>query len=101
MSAGKIGVIVIAILAVVAIAVGLSEIDTEGTRVPSGSVCADNVAYLQGGVDSYREAFGEFPTTLEQLLETKDGKGPFVERIDLRCPSTGKPYRIQDGVVSD
>jgi hypothetical protein len=101
MSAGKIGIIIVALLAVVAIAVGMSEIDTEGSKAPAGSDCAANVEYLQAGVDSYKQAFGELPTTFEQLLETKDGKGPFVERIDYRCPSTGRPYKIQNGIVTD
>lgn len=68
---------------------------------PSGRVCAENIAYLQAGVDRYQAAFGVYPTELEQLLESSAGQEPFVETIDLRCPSSGRPYIIENGVVRD
>jgi len=100
-SFGTVGII-IAVIAVVAI-VGLLEYNRVATPpgVPSGNVCRENIAYLQDGVDRFRDAFGVYPTTLEQLLETSEGKGPFVQTINLRCPSSGRPYLIDNGVVRD
>lgn len=72
---------------------------TTSKGVPSGNSCEENVAYLQVGVDKYKEAFGVYPTELKQLLESKDGKGPFVETIDLQCPTEKKPYYIVNGRV--
>ena len=69
------------------------------SNVPSGNICEENTAYLQKGVDAYKKAVGEYPTELKQLLETKQGKGPFVEAIDLKCPSDDLPYIIVDGKI--
>lgn len=46
--------------------------------IPSGKSCSENIAYLQSGVDKYLESFGKYPADVNQLLETKDSKGPFV-----------------------
>lgn len=78
-----------------------SAASTTSSGVPSGNVCAENIAYLQAGVDRYQEAFGVYPTELSQLLETGADQKPFVETIDLRCPSSGRPYIIENGVVRD
>ncbi|MBS3950302.1 MAG: hypothetical protein KGZ53_06540 [Peptococcaceae bacterium] len=78
-----------------------SAASTTSSGGPSGNVCAENIAYLQAGVDRYRAAFGVYPTELSQLLETKEGQEPFVETIDLRCPSSGRPYIIENGTVRD
>lgn len=67
--------------------------------IPSGNNCGENIAYLQAGVDKYKEAFGVYPASLNQLLESKDGKGPFVETINLQCPTDNSPYAVIDGVV--
>lgn len=67
--------------------------------IPPGNNCEQNKAYLQDGVDAYKEAHGVFPTELGQLLESKDGKGPFVETISLTCPTEGSPYIVIDGVI--
>jgi len=100
-SFGTIGIIVAVVVAVVAIAGLLEQRAAMPPGVPSGNVCQENIDYLQIGVDSYRAAFGEFPTELVQLLEVRDGRGPFVETIDLRCPSSGRPYIIDNGAVRD
>lgn len=101
LSSGTLGIIII-IIAVVAIT-GYLEYSRNAAPagVPSGNVCQENIDYLQAGVDRYRAAFGEFPASLEQLMEARDGKGPFVETIDLRCPTSGRPYIIVGGVVRD
>jgi hypothetical protein len=100
-SAGTIGIIIV-VIAVVAI-VGFLEYNRVATPpgVPSGNVCQENINYLQAGVDRYRAAFGVYPTSLEQLLETRDGAGPFVETVNLRCPSSGRPYIVDNGRVRD
>jgi hypothetical protein len=78
-----------------------SAASTTSSGVPSGNVCAENIAFLQAGVDRYQAAFGVYPTELSQLLETGADQKPFVETIDLRCPSSGRPYIIENGVVRD
>ncbi len=78
-----------------------SAASTASSGVPSGNVCAENIAYLQAGVDRYQAAFGVYPTDLNQLLKTNANQEPFVETIDLRCPSSGRPYIITNGVVRD
>ena len=93
--------IIVFIIVIVALVYSWNNAPSISAGVPSGNVCQENIDYLQAGVDSYREAFGVFPTTLEQLMESRDGKGPFVETIALRCPSSRKPYIIEDGVVRD
>ncbi|MBS4031484.1 MAG: hypothetical protein KGZ63_08700 [Clostridiales bacterium] len=93
--------IVVFIIVIVAVVYSWNSAPSISADVPSGNVCQENIDYLQAGVDSYREAFGAFPTTLEQLMESRDGKGPFVETIGLRCPSSRKPYIIANGVVRD
>jgi hypothetical protein len=100
-SAGTIGIIIV-VTAVVAF-VGFLEYNRIATPpgVPSGNICQENIDYLQAGVDRYRAAFGVYPTSLEQLLKTRDGKGPFVETVNLRCPSSGRPYIIDNGRVRD
>lgn len=67
--------------------------------VPSGTNCEENAAYLQKGVDEYKKAWGVYPTELKQLLESKDGKGPFVETISLKCPSDGTYYAVNNGKI--
>jgi len=100
MSTGMKALIVAVVLFVGVIGYGIANkavITSKG--VPSGNSCEENVAYLQSGVDKYKEAFGAYPTELKQLLESKDGKGPFVETIDLQCPTDKKPYYIVNGRV--
>ncbi len=70
---------------------------TTGSKVPSGKDCAENVAYLQAGVDKHKQALGVYPATVEKLLEPYDGKGPFVQIIP-KCPS-GNKYNIKNGTV--
>lgn len=67
--------------------------------VPSGTNCEENAAYLQKGVDEYKKAWGVYPTKLKQLLDSKDGKGPFVETISLKCPSDGTYYAVNNGKI--
>jgi hypothetical protein len=100
-SSKTVGIVVFIIVLVVAVAYIGSSTSSRSAGVPSGNVCQENIDYLQAGVDSYREAFGAFPTTLEQLMDSRDGKGPFVETISLRCPSSRKPYVIVNGMVRD
>ncbi len=76
-----------------------SGIDSVGSNIPSGDDCAENLAYLQSGVDMYAESLGQYPTDVEQLLESKEGKGPFVEVIP-ECP-TGNQYVIENGTVKE
>lgn len=66
---------------------------------PSGDNCPENVAYLQSGVDKYKEVVGTFPTELKELTELKEGKGPFVEKL-VECPS-GNIYIIENGIVKE
>ena len=66
---------------------------------PSGTNCPENVAYIQTGVNTYKENVGQFPTELNQLLEIVDGKGPFVEKLP-ECPS-GNIYVIDNGIVKE
>jgi len=70
----------------------------DGT-VPSGENCQENVAYLQGGVNKFQEATGAYPANVQLLLEQKDGKGPFVEKVP-ECPS-GNIYVIDNGTVKE
>ena len=72
---------------------------TAVSKVPSGKDCAENVAYLQAGVDKYKQALGDYPITVENLLESKDGKGPFTEIIP-KCPS-GNKYIIKNGTIME
>jgi len=64
---------------------------------PSGVSCEENKVYMQAAVNKYKEVVGEFPTDVNQLVATIDGKGPFVERL-VGCPSEG-PYSITNGIV--
>lgn len=66
---------------------------------PSGTNCPENIAYLQKGVDGYKELTGEVATDLNQLVQTVNGKGPFVEKLPT-CPS-GNIYLIDNGVVRE
>lgn len=70
-----------------------------GSNIPSGNNCAENAAYLQRGVDKYKEAVGKYPLNVAQLLESKDGKGPFVKVVP-KCPS-GNQYVIKNGTVKE
>lgn len=72
---------------------------TNTSSAPTGNNCEENVNYLQKGVDEYKTAFGVAPTTLGQLMKEKDGKGPFVETISLKCPSDGTYYTVENGKV--
>lgn len=100
MSTGMKAAIVAIVLFVGVIGYGVAnKAVTTSKGVPSGNNCEENVAYLQAGVDQYREAFGVNPIDLKQLLESKDGKGPFVETIDLQCPTEKKPYMVVNGKV--
>jgi len=94
----KAQVIVLVVFAGILVAV-IANAVMNTSQVPSGSNCQQNQAYLQDGVDAYKEAFGVYPTDLKQLLESKDGKGPFVETVSLTCPTEGSPYTVIDGVV--
>lgn len=69
------------------------------SNAPSGDNCAENVAYLQKGVDNYKEALGQYPSDVQQLLDSADGKGPFVQEIP-ECPS-GNIYIIDNGLVKE
>lgn len=99
LSPGTIAIVIVVIFVLGVIVYGATNTTAGGG--PSGNNCAENIAYLQAGVDSYKDAFGAFPTSLTQLLETKDGLEPFVETIDLRCPSSGRAYIISNGIVRD
>jgi hypothetical protein len=66
---------------------------------PSGTNCPENIAYLQKGVNSYKELTGQVATELNQLVQTVNGKGPFVEELPA-CPS-GNIYFIENGVVKE
>ena len=68
-------------------------------KAPSGNNCVENVAYIQDGVNRYNEAFGAFPADVNELLEAKEGKGPFVEKVPA-CP-TGNRYVIENGKVRE
>lgn len=99
-SAGNSKTAIIAVIAITLIAgAAVTGAVLSSGGPPSGDNCGQNVAYLQAGVDKYKQAFGEYPTDLKQLLETKDGKGPFVETIDYKCPTDGSPYAVINGVV--
>jgi len=69
------------------------------SKVPSGNDCAENIAYLQVGVDNYKNALGNYPSDVQQLLESKDGKGPFVQVVP-KCPG-GNKYVIEYGTVKE
>lgn len=66
---------------------------------PSGSNCPENVAYLQVGVDKYKEATGTFPVDLKELTQVKEGQGPFIEKM-VECPS-GNLYIVENGIVKE
>lgn len=66
---------------------------------PSGSNCPENVAYLQVGVDKYKEVTGQFPTDVNQLLEKVSAENPAVQKLPA-CPS-GNIYIIDNGVVKE
>lgn len=89
-------VLLVVVLAITLFAFGCSQ----GSSVPSGNNCAENIAYLQAAADEYYEIFGEYPITLDQLREERDGKGPLVE-VTLTCPTTNFPYIIENGLVKD
>jgi hypothetical protein len=72
---------------------------TNSSRVPSGNDCAENLAYLQEGVNKYRDALGTLPVDVNELLQIKEGKGPFVEKVPA-CPS-GNLYVIENGIVKE
>lgn len=78
---------------------GCSSSSEKTLGVPSGNDCAENVAYLQQGVDKYKEEVGTYPGDVKELLNTVDGKGPFVEVVP-DCPS-GNQYVINNGIVSE
>lgn len=82
--------------AVVILSTGCSGKEIVGD-VPSGKSCSENIAYLQSGVDRYFESFGNYPASVNHLLETKDGKGPFLKGVP-ECPS-GNRYVIKNGKV--
>lgn len=65
---------------------------------PSGKVCTENVAYLQSGVDKYKELKGQLAVDVNQLTEVYNGK-PFVEKVPA-CP-TGNRYVIENGIVME
>ncbi len=69
------------------------------SKVPSGANCPENVAYLQEGANKYKEAFGNYPTDVQKLLEASNGKGPFVEKVP-ECPG-GNVYIIENGTVRE
>lgn len=71
----------------------------EMSHAPTGDDCPENVAYLQDGVNKYKSAFNDYPSNVELLLASKDGKGPFVEEVPL-CPS-GNIYVIENGTVKE
>lgn len=64
---------------------------------PSGTNCPENIAYLQLGVDKYKEMTGEFPAELTQLTQTVGDKGSILEKL-VYCPS-GNIYVIDNGKV--
>lgn len=74
-----------------------NESQTGLTGMPSGKNCAENVAYLQSGVNKYFQAFGNYPTDVNQLAEAAGGKGPFVAGIP-KCPS-GNRYVVANGKI--
>lgn len=90
-------VLLITLLAVVGCSTNAT--NSTGSKIPSGNDCAENVAYLQSGVDKYKEAVGEYPSNVDQLLESKNDRGPFVEVVP-QCP-TGNQYVIENGVVKE
>ena len=91
---------VLATLVVILVATVLLGCGSDGTaELPSGENCAENVAYLQAGVDAYKEALGVYPAEVAQLLAPPAGTDPFVEAVPA-CPS-GNIYVIQNGVVTE
>ena len=95
----SVAIITLVLIALFLVGCGQSNSAQDLPKTPSGNNCAENVAYLQDGVNRYNEAFGAFPADVEQLLETKDGKGPFVQKVP-KCP-TGNRYVIEDGKVRE
>ena len=69
------------------------------THAPTGDNCPENVAYLQEGVNKYQKELGAYPADVQLLLSSKDGKGPFVEKVP-ECPS-GNIYVIDNGIVRE
>lgn len=63
---------------------------------PSGNNCPENIAYLQSGVDKYKQMTGQFPTDLSQLT-LKNGDKSILEKLP-KCPS-GNLYIIENGKV--
>lgn len=72
---------------------------SQTAAAPSGEDCAENIAYLQAGVDAYRAATGTEPSAVNELLTAVDGHGPFVESVPA-CPA-GNAYVIEGGVVRE
>lgn len=94
-----IGVVLAVIALVVVLMSGNSSVQALAGPAPNGKNCPENVAYLQAGVNKYKEVTGSFPAELKELATTKDGKGPFVERLP-ECPS-GNVYLLENGVVKE
>ncbi|MDW7683823.1 MAG: hypothetical protein SCK29_06855 [Bacillota bacterium] len=92
-------VVLMLVLAFILTGCGQSNTAQGIPKAPQGDNCAENVAYLQDGIDRFNEAFGVFPTDVNELLETKDGKGPFVESVPA-CPA-GNRYVIENGIVRE
>jgi len=95
----KLLLVVLMITLLVLVGCTSNSTNSTGSNIPSGNDCAENVAYLQSGVDKYKEAVGDYPSNVQQLLDSKDGKGPFVEVVP-ECP-TGNQYLIENGTVKE
>ena len=81
------------------ILLGCSSTSNAISKAPSGDNCPENVAYLQDGVNKYNQALGTYPANVQQLLDSTNGKGPFVEKVP-ECPS-GNIYVIENGTVRE
>jgi hypothetical protein len=92
-------VALVLVLGLVALAGCGGDTESQAEGVPSGADCAENIAYLQAGVDAYRETVGSYPVEVEQLLETAGGQGPFVQVVPA-CPG-GNDYVIENGRVRE
>lgn len=96
----KYGIIIaFVLLSLVVAGCGSSNAVAGVPKAPSGKNCTENVAYLQGGVDRYKQAVGAFPADVKELAVAKEGKGPFVEKVPA-CPS-GNRYVIKNGKVGE
>lgn len=96
LAAGIAIALVIGVAAFLMIGTGSNTANALVGPAPSGDNCPENIAYLQSGVDKYKEMTGQVPAALTELTQ-KIGDKSIVEKLP-ECPS-GNTYLIENGKV--